>query len=57
MNLMFSCGPSGFSINFSSLRKKAWFWSWANRLIADHQQECPYCNFEKDPQTGREVGQ
>lgn len=54
MNLLFTCSPSGFTVSFSSLRKKQWFWTWANRLIAEHQGKCPYCRFEKDPQTGRE---
>ena len=57
MNLLFTCGPSGFTVSFSSLRRKQWFWAWANRLIAAHQEKCPYCKFEKDPNTGREIGQ
>ncbi len=57
MNLSFSCAPSGFSIHGSALRKASFLWAWLNRLIAHHQDGCPYCRFEKDPQTGREVGQ
>ena len=57
MNLLFTCSPSGFTVSFSSLRRKTWFWAWANRLIAEHQAACLYCKFEKDAQTGRELGQ
>ena len=56
MNLMFSCSPSGFTIQAGCTRKLPWLWAWVNRLIANHQKECPYCQFEKDLQTGREVG-
>ncbi len=56
MNLHFACGPSGFTVSFSCLRRKPWFWAWANRLIAKHQDRCPYCKFEKDAETGREIG-
>ena len=56
MNLMFTCNPSGFVLAVSSLRRSRWLWSWANRLISEHQRGCPYCLFEKDTMTGREVG-
>ena len=57
MNLMFTCSPSGFTLAVNAWFRPQWFWAWANRLIANHQAECPYCLFEKDPQTGRDVGQ
>ena len=57
MNLMFVCSPSGFTITVGSWPRGRRLWAWANRLIADHQAQCPYCLFEKDPQTGRDVGQ
>ncbi len=55
MNLMFSC-PAGFTIHASSLRRNAWLWAWANRLIMGHVEKCAYCKGEKDAATGREVG-
>ena len=53
---MFSCSPSGFTITVGAWPRGRWIWAWANRLIAEHQHGCPYCLFEKDAQTGREVG-
>ena len=57
MNLMFVCSPSGFTISVGAWPRGRWLWSWATRLIADHQAQCPYCLFEKDAQSGRDVGQ
>jgi len=56
MNLMFSCSPSGFTLTVGAWPRGRWAWAWANRLIAEHQEKCPYCQFEKDAQTGREIG-
>ena len=56
MNLMFVCSPSGFTITAGAWPRGRWLWAWVNRLIVAHQQGCPYCRFEKDAQTGREIG-
>ncbi len=56
MNLHFSCGPSGQTFSISSLRRRPDLEGWFLSLVSAHRSRCPYCKFEKDPQTGREVG-
>ena len=56
MNISFDCGPTGLHLHVSSLRRRSDLERWFFKLVVEHRQGCPYCNFEKDPQTGREIG-
>ncbi len=57
MNLSFSCGPSGITIHVSMLRRRLDLEGWFLSFVGNHRKLCPYCLFEKDPSTGRELGQ
>ncbi len=57
MNLHFSCGPSGQTFSISSLRRRPDLEGWFLSLVSTHRAHCPYCRFEKDANTGREIGQ
>ena len=59
MNLSFNCMPGGLMLSISFLRRTALneeFLIWFQKIVIAHRRDCPYCKFEKDPNTGREVG-
>ncbi len=57
MNLHFSCGPSGQMFSVSAFRRRRDLEGWFLSLVSAHRARCPYCKFEKDANTGREIGQ
>ncbi len=57
MNLHFSCGPSGFTLGVSTIRRRLDLEGWFLSAVSAHAHLCPYCKFEKDANTGREIGQ
>lgn len=56
MNLGFDCGPTGLHIHVSTLRRRSDLENWFLDLVVQHRRDCPYCNFKKDSNTGRELG-
>ncbi len=55
MNLHVSCGPSGFTLGVSTIRRRLDLEGWFLSAVGAHARLCPYCKFEKDPNTGREL--